>query len=99
VLLGTIAAKDPPNNGRFSVQATLHEDGAMALLVDGKRVAEGKAAGPIPQQPKAGFSVGAAGRGAVSDYVAPNPFNGKITNVRVKTTAARDADDAKKKDN
>ena len=88
--LTTIVAKDPLGNGHFLVQATLHEDGALALLVDGKQVAEGKAAGLIPQQPRAGFSVGTAGRGAVGDYVTPNPFKGKVTNVRVKT-AAQDA--------
>ena len=60
--LTTIVAKDPLGNGHFSVQATLHADGALALLVDGKQVAEGKAAGLIPQQPRAGFSVGTAGR-------------------------------------
>ena len=53
--LTTIIAKDPLGNGHFLVQATLHADGALALLVDGKQVAEGKAPGLIPQQPKAGL--------------------------------------------
>ena len=95
--LTTIVAKDPLGNGHFPVQATLHEDGALALLVDGKQVAEGKAAGLIPQQPRAGFSVGTAGRGAVGNYVAPDPFKGKVTNVRVKTTAVHEVTGAKKK--
>ena len=90
--LTTIVAKDPLGNGHFLVQATLHEDGTLALLVDGKQVAEGKASGLIPQQPRAGFSVGTAGRAAVGDYDTPNPFKGKVTNVRVKTTAVREAD-------
>ena len=97
--LTTIVAKDPLGTGHFLVQATLHADGALALLVDGKQVAEGKAAGLIPQQPKAGLSVGMAGRGAVGDYVAPNPFNGKVTNVRVKTTAVDEVTGAKKNEN
>ncbi len=97
--LTTIVAKDPVGKGHFAVQATLHEDGALALLVDGKQVAEGKAAGPIPQQPKAAFSVGTAGRAAVGEYVAPNRFDGKITNVRVKATAGREAAGATKKEN
>jgi len=80
------------------VQATLHEDGGLALRVDGKQVAEGKAAGLILQQPRAGFSVGTAGRGAVGDYVAPNPFHGKITNVRVKTTAVHGVTGVKKRE-
>ena len=57
----------------------------MALFVDGKPVAQGKAAGLIAQQPKAGFSVGTASLAAVGDYATPNPFQGKVTNVRVKT--------------
>ncbi|MBN1855240.1 MAG: sulfatase-like hydrolase/transferase [Pirellulales bacterium] len=85
--LTTITAKNPLGSGHFSVQATLGQDGTMALLVDGEQVAEGKAAGLIPQQPKVGFSVGTAGRGAVGDFVTPNPFQGKVTNVHVKTTA------------
>jgi arylsulfatase len=87
--LTTIVAKKPLGKGHFSVQAMLHEGGAMALLVDGKQVAEGKAAGPIPQQPKAGFLVGRAGGGVVGNYVAPNPFNGKVSNVRVTATAVQ----------
>ena len=97
--LTTIVAKDPLGNGHFVVQATLHEDGALALLVDGKQVADGKAAGLIPQQPGAGFSVGTAGRGAVGDYVTPDPFPGKVTNVRVKAIAIHAVSDAKKKEN
>ena len=58
----------------------------MALLVDGKQVAEGKAAGPIPQQPRAGLSVGRAGKASVGEYDSPAAFDGKITNVRVKAT-------------
>ncbi len=96
--LTTIVAKDPLGNGHFLVQATLHEDGGLALLVDGKQVAEGKAAGLIPQQPRAGFSVGTAGRGAVGNYLPPGPFHGKITNVRVKTTAVHGVTGVKKKE-
>ena len=53
--LTEIVAKDPLGNSRFLVQATLRQDGDLALLVDGKKVAEGKAAGLIRQQPKAGY--------------------------------------------
>ena len=94
--LTTIVAKDPLGSGHFLVQATLHADGALALLVDGKQVAAGKAPGLIPQQPRAGFWVGTAGRGAVGDYATPNPFHGKVTNVRVKTTTVPEAAGAKR---
>jgi arylsulfatase A len=85
--LTTIAAKEPLGSGRFNVQATLHPDGALALHVNGKQVAEGKAGGLIGQQPKAGLSVGATAKAAVGDYTAPFSFAGKITNVRVKAAA------------
>ena len=84
--LTTIVAKEPLGKGHFTVQATLHEDGALALMVDGKQVAEGKAAGPIPQQPRGGFSVGSASFGPVGEYETPDAFNGTITNVSVKAT-------------
>jgi arylsulfatase A-like enzyme len=95
----TIVAKEPLGKGHCLVQASLHEDGALALRVDGKQVAEGNASGLIGQQPRAGLSVGSAGQAAVGDYTAPNPFPGKVINVRVKATAARAAAGAEKKEN
>jgi len=87
--LTTIIAKEPLGNGHFLVRATLDEDGALTLLADGKQIAEGKAPGLIPQQPKAGFFVGKAGAGAVGEYQTPDPFDGKVTNVRVKTIGGK----------
>ena len=86
--LTAITAKDPLGKGHWPVRATLHEDGAMALLVDGKQVAEGKAHGLIQGQPKAGLSVGSALQAAVGDYATPNAFQGKVANVQIKATAA-----------
>jgi arylsulfatase A len=83
--LTTIVAKDPLGKGHFLVTATLKQGGALALLVDGKQVAEGKADGLIPLQPRAGFAVGAANVGVLDENAAPGAFDGKITNVRVKT--------------
>jgi arylsulfatase A len=93
--LTTIVAESPLDNGHFLVQAILQADGTSALLVDGKPVAQGKAPGLIPQQPRAGFSVGTAGFAAVGDYDTPNPFKGKVANVRVKTAAVQEATGAK----
>jgi hypothetical protein len=86
--LTTITAKDPLGKGHFLIQAALHDDGAMALVVDGKQVAEGKSGGLIGQQPRGGLTVGSAGNTAVGDYEAPDPFKGKVTNVRLKATVA-----------
>lgn len=91
--LTTISAKEALGNGHFQVQATLHQDGAMTLSVDGKQVADGKAAGPIPQQPRAGLFIGKAGGKAggkaVGEFEPPDPFSGKVTNVRVQALAAK----------
>ena len=86
--LTTIAATEPLASGQFSVEATLHGDGTMALSVDGKKVAEGKASGGlIMEQPKAGLFVGGTAKAVVGDYTAPFTFAGKISNVRVKAVA------------
>jgi hypothetical protein len=91
--LTTISAKEALGNGHFQVQAALHQDGAMTLAVDGKQVAEGKVAGPIPQQPRAGLFIGKAGGkaggNAVGEFDPPDPFSGKVTNVRVQAAAAK----------
>ena len=86
--LTIIKAKEPLGNGHFLVQATLHDGGAMALLVDGRQLAEGNAGGLIRQQPQAGLTVGSAGQVAVGEYQVPNSFKGKVTSVRVKAAAA-----------
>jgi arylsulfatase A-like enzyme len=85
--LTTIVAKDSLGKGHFHVEASLGSGGALTLSVDGKPVAQGKAPGPIPKQPMGAFNVGNNGKGAVGDYEIPNPFDGKITNVRVQTRA------------
>jgi arylsulfatase A len=86
--LTTIVAKDPLGSGHFLVHAKLAPDGALALLVDGKQVADGKAGGLIPRQPRAAFTVGKAGNGAVADYADSTSVNEKVSNVEVKTVAA-----------
>jgi arylsulfatase A len=92
--LTTVVAKEPLGNGHLQIQANLHSDGAMVLSVDGKEVARGKASGLIPEQPKAGFSVGKAEAPkarskTVGNFEAPYPFAGNISNVRVNATAAK----------
>jgi arylsulfatase len=86
--LTTIAATEPLGTGQFQVQATLGEDGAMALLVDGKKVATGKAAGLISQQPRAAFTVGKSSNSAVGEYEPPAEFDGTVSKVHVKAAAA-----------
>jgi arylsulfatase A len=88
-MLTTITAKEPLGTSHYAVKATLRAGGALALFIDGKQVAEGKAAGLIAPQPKAGLFVGSCGKGAVGDYTGPNPFKGKVSNVRVQASPGR----------
>jgi arylsulfatase A len=87
--LTEIAAKDTLGTGHINVKATLAAGGTMALFVDGKQVADGKAGGLIGQQPAGGLRVGDTGRGPVGEYTPPNPFKGKVTNVRVKPSGGQ----------
>jgi arylsulfatase A len=87
--LTTIVAKEPLGSGHFEVKASLHEDGALTLAVDGEEVAQGKAGGLIPQQPKGGLAVGTAGKSAVGEYDSAEAFKGTITNVTVNAAGAK----------
>lgn len=93
--LTTITAKESLGTGHFQVQASLQADGALTLKVDGKQVAAGQAGGLISQQPRAGLTVGDTGRSAVADYATPNPFRGKVTNVRIKVAGGSEESTAK----
>lgn len=85
--LTAITAKEPLGKGHFRVQASLAQEGTLKLLVNDAQVAQGKAPGPIPQQPKAMFLVGQAGPNAVADYETSSTYPGKVSNVRVTTSA------------
>jgi arylsulfatase A len=87
--LTTITAKEPLGNGYFHVRASLSADGNLKLLVNDAEVAEGKSAGPIPQQPRAAFLVGQSGPNAVANYETSSTFQGKVTNVRVLTDSPK----------
>lgn len=83
-ILFTVAAPTAPE-GRFTLEARLGKDGAMTLAINGKTVATGKSSGLITAQPKDGLSIGEDILSAVGDYASPNPFRGKVENVRVDT--------------
>lgn len=71
-----------PGAGRL--EATLANDGAMRIAINGKTVAEGKAPGPIAQQPAENFCVGMDDGHPVTGYGTPKPFTGRITQLSVK---------------
>ena len=79
-----ITANETPA-GRFSAEARLSADGAMTLLINGRKVAEGKAAGPLATQPAENFCVGFDDKEPVGDYGTPSRFSGRIENLKVKS--------------
>lgn len=83
-----VAAATTAPTGPFTLEARLEKDGRMTLAVNGKIVAEGRAPGLIPSQPKDELSIAEDARTAVGDYVAPNPLPGKVENVEIRTGAA-----------
>lgn len=80
--LTVVTAKDRLGEGTAKVEARLEADGKITLKVAGKQVAEGRAPGLIQKRPARGLTVG-RDEGSVGDYSSPNPFNGRISNVRL----------------
>ena len=80
---------DETHPGKFAVEARLAADGAMTLTIDGRKVAEGKAAGPLPFQPQENFCVGDDDGNPVGDYGKPTRFSGTIKNLSVVTGPGR----------
>lgn len=71
--------------GKFSLEAHLEKDGVLTLAVNDTIVARGKAPGLIKMQPTDELSIGTDAHGAVGDYTAPHPLQGKVENVKVTT--------------
>jgi arylsulfatase A len=69
--------------GKTAVTAELAKDGTMTLTVGNQEPAKGKAAGPIPQQPKEDFCVGHDSGVPVGTYGKIQPFTGTITGLKV----------------
>jgi arylsulfatase A len=82
--VSTISAPEKPS-GRFRVEARLARDGGLSLSVDGKTVANGKAAGVIPAQPHEDFCVGFDNGRPVGDYDGKAHFRGTISGLKVET--------------
>lgn len=82
--VSSITAPEKPA-GRFRVEARLGRDGALSLAVDGKTVANGKAAGVIPAQPHEDFCVGFDNGRPVGDYNGKAHFRGTISELKVET--------------
>jgi arylsulfatase len=80
--LYSIAAPQAVQN-RFSVEARLAADGAMTLNLNGRLVAQGKAPGLIPVQPKDDLTVGEDTKTAVGDYTPPYPLKGTVSQIKI----------------
>jgi arylsulfatase len=84
----TTISSAAPDVGPHTASAILDASGAMALTLDGKRVAQGQAPGLLTTMPRDGLDVGADEGGAVGPYSAPNRFAGTIESVTVELDAA-----------
>ncbi|MEM7395654.1 MAG: hypothetical protein AAF492_25255, partial [Verrucomicrobiota bacterium] len=78
-----VAQAEAPD--QFTFEAGLTAD-TMTLTLDGRAVAKGPSPGLIPVQPIDALSIGRDDRTAAGNYQAPNPLNGKVTDLNVKST-------------
>ncbi|MEM7391876.1 MAG: sulfatase-like hydrolase/transferase, partial [Verrucomicrobiota bacterium] len=69
---------------QFTFEAGLTAE-TMTLTLDGRAVAEGPSPGLIPVQPIDALSIGRDDRTAAGDYKAPNPLDGKVRDLKVKS--------------
>ena len=72
-----------PIKGPVKITATVGQDGALTLAVGEQAVVNGKAPGPVPRQPAEDFCVGHDNGQPVANYSKGNPFEGKITDLKV----------------
>jgi iduronate 2-sulfatase len=64
-------------HGSIQLEASLDKK-TMRLSANGKLLGESPSPGLIPVQPKDSISIGQDELSAAGDYLAPNPFNGKV---------------------
>jgi arylsulfatase A-like enzyme len=83
--LSSIVATEALPAGAHKIEASVDAAGQVKLTVDGKQVGEGKLASLIDRRPGEGLTVGNDGGAPVGEYTAPHAFEGKVTNVTVKT--------------
>lgn len=81
--LSSVASTETLPSGKRQVEALVSAEGAVTLLVDGKKAGEGKFQELIARQPGEGLTVGGDGKGAVGEYNAPNTFSGTVEKVSV----------------
>lgn len=78
----------PPAGKIFLITATLSKD-RMTLQTDDGTIQTANSPGLIPVQPKDALSISFDDATAAGDYVAPNPFNGRISLTSLSTTGGR----------
>ncbi len=81
--LVVVKAAQPLDAGPVTVTATLSKDGTVELHAGEGRVGRGSVSGPLSQMPIDGLQVGQDANGAVGEYSAPFPFEGKIASAGV----------------
>jgi hypothetical protein len=71
--------------GRFHAEARLAADRSITLIINGQKVAEGKANALLPLQPVENFCVGFDDQQPVGKYGDTQRFSGTIENLKVGT--------------
>jgi arylsulfatase len=83
----TTVATTESISGAHTAEVHLAVDGAVTLKLDGKQIAEGKAASALTAMPVDGLDVGSDSGGLVGDYSEANSFNGTINSLRIELAA------------
>ena len=78
--LSEVSTEKPLTGQGGEILAIFRKGGKVVLKVDGKKVAEGRVPGAI-SMPLDGLQVGRDLKGAVGEYAAPFPYEGKIEKV------------------
>jgi arylsulfatase A-like enzyme len=84
-----ITAREAPGRD-YKIEARLEKRGVMTLLINGEPMAEGKAMGLFRKQPVEALCVGFDDGAPVANYKgsATDPFQGKITQLKILTEPA-----------
>ncbi len=78
--LNVVKAKAPLGSKPVTISASLSPQGRVSLAVGNEEIGAGKAE-LLTRMPVDGLEVGRDERGAVGEYTAPFPFDGKISQV------------------
>ncbi len=89
--LAAVATDDALPSEAATVTAKLDKSGQVTLTLNDDPIGRGKVPGPLEKMPLDGLQVGRDAKGAVGDYAAPFPFDGRIGRATVVVEPSRRA--------